>query len=245
MNDLKIFVDTEELIFSLAEKVVMLAEESIEHHGRFDFVLSGGGSPKRLYELLASDAYKNEIEWDKVYFFFGDERFVPDDDERKNFNMVRKALFEPLNIKATNIFKVDTSETPEISAQKYRNAIQKHFDGNPVEFDLTLLGLGDNSHTASLFPHTEILKEKEATVKAVFVKEVDMYRISMTAALINQSKNIVFLIFGKGKAEAVYHILEDKTGTVEEHPARLIQSEKNDIEWFMDREASSELKNLS
>jgi 6-phosphogluconolactonase len=240
MNELEIFAEVEDLINALAETILVASEYAIESRGQFNFVLSGGSSPKKLYELLASDSFKSRINWDKVYFFFGDERFVPADDSQRNSVMVYEALFEPLKIKKSNIFEVDTSGSPEESAQKYWNSILKHFNGKPIEFDFNLLGLGDNSHTASLFPNTSVLNETEATIKAVFVEEVDMYRITMTAPLINQSKNIAFLVFGEGKAEAVFHILEDKSGSENEFPARLIKSEGK-VEWFLDIASTARL----
>jgi 6-phosphogluconolactonase len=240
MNELEIFAEVEDLINALAETILVASEYAIESRGQFNFVLSGGSSPKKLYELLASDSFKSRINWDKVYFFFGDERFVPADDSQRNSVMVYEALFEPLKIKKSNIFEVDTSGSPEESAQKYWNSILKHFNGKPIEFDFNLLGLGDNSHTASLFPNTSVLNETEATIKAVFVEEVDMYRITMTAPLINQSKNIAFLVFGEGKAEAVFHILEDQSGSVNEFPARLIKSEGK-VVWFLDSAAAKRL----
>ncbi|SFI15031.1 6-phosphogluconolactonase [Halpernia frigidisoli] len=240
MNEVKIFNEVNELMNALAESIVIAAEYAIEVNGKFNFVLSGGSSPKKLYELLASDSFKNKIDWDKTFFFFGDERFLPEDNSERNSMMVKEALFEPLHIKSDNIFKVNPSGSPEESAKNYWDSILKHFNGKPVEFDFNLLGLGDNSHTASLFPNTSVLNEMEATVKSVFVEEVDMYRITMTAPLINQSKNIVFLVFGEGKAEAVFHILEYQAGSENEFPARLIKSEGK-VVWFLDSAAAGRL----
>lgn len=242
MDNLRIFTDVDALMTALADYIYDVADNSIRDRGRFNFVLSGGGSPKRLYELLASEDYKNRIDWDKTYFFFGDERFVPENDAQRNSVMAEEALFKPLKIKAAQIFKVDTSGSPEEAAQKYAETIAAHFQDQPVEFDFNLLGLGDNSHTASLFPHTAVLNESEATVKAVYVEEVDMYRITMTAPLLNQSKHITFLVFGKGKAEAVFRVLEDKSGTANEYPARLITTDEKKVTWFLDEAAASDLK---
>jgi len=240
MIDLKIFKDIGEVINALAETICNVSKKAIEERGQFNFVLSGGSSPKKLYELLASEKFNNKIDWEKTYFFYGDERFVPADDSQRNSVMVKEALFKPLKINTSNIFEVDTSVTPEESAQLYWDSISKHFSGKPVEFDFILLGLGDNSHTASLFPDTSVLEETEATVKSIFVEEVDMFRITMTAPLINQARNIAFLVFGEGKSEAVFHILEDKTGTIHQYPARLIKSDEK-TEWFLDASAASKI----
>ena len=241
MNDLKIFKDVEELINDLAETICEASEKAIGDHEQFNFVLSGGGSPKKLYELLASETFKNKIDWKNTYFFFGDERFVPADDSQRNSVMVKEALFDPLKINLSNIFEVDTSGTPEESAQKYWDAISKHFAGKPIKFDFVLLGLGDNSHTASLFPNTPVLEETEATIRSVFVEEVNMFRITMTASLINDAKNIAFLVFGEEKSEAVFHVLEDKSGSIRQYPARLIKSNEKKVQWFLDPSAASKL----
>ncbi|QDP86551.1 6-phosphogluconolactonase [Chryseobacterium sp. SNU WT5] len=239
--NLRIYKNIDDVISALAENICEVAKESIQARGQFNFVLSGGSSPKKLYELLASDSFKNKIDWDKTYFFFGDERFVPADDSQRNSVMVEEALFKPLKINKSNIFKIDTTGSPEESAQKYWQSILKHFDGKPVKFDFNLLGLGDNSHTASLFPNTSVLKETEATIKSIFVEEVDMDRITMTAPLINDSRHIAFLVFGEGKAEAVFHVLEDQSGSATEYPARLITKDENKVQWFLDGMATSRL----
>lgn len=239
MRDLQIFEKVDDLINALANLIVDVAKKSIRQRGEFNFVLSGGGSPRKLYELLASTAFRDKIEWEHTYFFFGDERFVPEGDAERNSLMAKESLFDPLNIKNQNIFEVDTTGTPEESAQKYSDSIDAHFKSKAVEFDFILLGIGDNSHTASLFPHTSVLMEKEATVKSVFVEELDKYRITMTAPMINNAKNIAFLVFGKDKAEAVHHILEDSEGSAEEFPAKLIHSNNNNLVWFLDEEAAA------
>ena len=239
--ELKIFEDSDELINALAKAICDSAKEAIAERGQFNFVLSGGGSPRKLYKLLASEKYKGRVDWDKTYFFFGDERFVPENDSQRNSLMAKEALFQPLKIADSHIFKVDTTVSPEVAAESYAETIAAHFQKIPVEFDFILLGLGDNAHTASLFPNTEVLQETEATIRSVFVKEVDMYRITMTAPLINQAKKIAFLVFGKDKAEAVFQVLEDKSGSDNQYPARLINSDDKKVEWYLDTAAASRL----
>lgn len=239
--ELNIYNTVDEVINALALHICEVSEEAIKKHGQFNFVLSGGSSPRKLYELLASKKYQNKIAWNKTYFFFGDERFVPEHDSQRNSKMIRDVLLEPLKISKSHIFNIDTSGTPEEAAEKYQRSIELHFHNKPIEFDFNLLGLGDNSHTASLFPNTSILEETEAIVKSVFVKEVDMYRITMTAPLINQSRHVVFLVFGVGKAEAVFHILRDQSGSENQYPARLITKDEKKVQWFLDCTAASRL----
>ena len=238
-----VFTTVQELIKAMADYFVKIAGESISSRGVFNVALSGGSSPKRLYELLASPDFNQQVKWDKVNFFFGDERYVPADDPENNALMVKKALFDPLHISASSIFSIDTSLPPEEAAKKYTLTITNHFKDLKVQFDLILLGLGDNSHTASLFPYTTILTDKSTSVKAVFVKEQNSYRITMTAPLINQARHIAFLVYGEAKAQAVHHVLEDESNPTE-YPAQLINPSGGDLEWYLDQSAASGLKNL-
>ncbi len=236
-----VFKTVQELLVAMADYFVTAAKSSISSRREFNVALSGGSSPKRLYEMLASPDFKYQIEWDKVNFFFGDERYVPSTDPENNALMVRKALFDPLNIPPSNIFTIDTSLSPEEAAKKYTFTIANHFKDQKIRFDLILLGLGDNSHTASLFPYTSILSDKSASVKAVFLEEQNVYRITMTAPLINQARHIGFLVYGYSKTDAVRHVLEGVIDT-EKYPAQLIHPEKGDLRWYLDEAAASGLK---
>jgi 6-phosphogluconolactonase len=237
------YKSVQEVISAIADYVVDVAQKAIALNGEFNIALSGGSSPKKLYETLASPDYKNRVAWSKVNFFFGDERYVPAHDPQSNGNMVRAALFDPLHIERSNIFFVDTSLLPEEAAKDYSARITNHFKGKESIFDLILLGLGDNSHTASLFPHTAILHDHSASVKSVFVKDQNVYRITMTAPMINQAQQIVFLVYGQSKAEAVHHVLEDEYDP-EKYPAQLIKLEGNNIQWYLDTDAASLLKRI-
>jgi len=234
---IQIFKDPETLLPAVADFVVATARTSIERRGKFNFVLSGGSSPKKLYDLLASERYRHDIAWQKVYFFFGDERYVPLDHLDSNFRMVEHTLFVPLAISSQQVFKVDTTKQPAHAAADYEQRIRQHFENGDCRFDLILLGLGDNSHTASLFPRTSVLYERKALIKEVFVEEVDMYRITFTAPLINAAYDIAFLVYGASKREAVRHILKDPEN-IEEYPAQLIHPEKGTLHWFMDEAAA-------
>ena len=237
---LNIFDTENEVLATLAEHFVKIANESIAGKGRFSVALSGGSSPKKLYELLAS-AHHDKVEWEKVYFFFGDERYVPQTDPESNYLMVKKALFDPLHISASNIFAIDTSLSPTEAAQKYEDEIEAFFYEDELSFDLILLGLGDNSHTASLFPFTPVLHDRTPGVKAVFLKDQQVYRITLNAPLINEAQHIAFLVYGEAKAIAVHHVLEDDED-IEEFPAQLIEPIIGEMEWFLDSAAASMLK---
>ena len=236
---LQISENVESLISAMAEFFIVRSEEAIRQHGKFTVALSGGSSPKKLYTLLASEKYRKRIKWENIFFFFGDERFVPADDAQSNYRMAKETLFNPLGIQAHQVMAVDTSVSPAESALKYEQAIRKHFS-NACRFDLILLGLGDNSHTASLFPHTDVLNEKQALVKEVFVNEVNQFRITFTAPLINDAHVIAFLTYGAAKADAVHHILKDPFDP-EEYPAQLIKPVSGEVHWFLDKEAAGRI----
>ena len=227
----------QELIEAFANFFIATGRYYIETQGYFDVVLAGGGSPKSVYELLATPAYRDKIDWTKVYFFFGDERYVPADDPQYNGLMVEKALLEPLEISEKQVFKVNTNLPPEIAAADYMARIVKHFRKETIRFDLILLGLGDDAHTASLFPLTSVLGEKEAGVKALFLKKANSHRITMTAPLINQAKNIAFLVFGEKKAVAVQQVLKG-VSKPEKFPAQLIKPTDGELHWFLDEKAA-------
>jgi 6-phosphogluconolactonase len=235
---LNVFENVEELLNTLAAFLIKSANEAIEEKGDFTLCLSGGNSPKKLYELLVSDAFRNEVDWNKVYFFLGDERYVPTDNHESNALMVRNALFNPLKIAKTHIFTVDTSLTPEAAARDYHRKIKSYFGSKSIQFDFILLGLGNNVHTASLFPYNPILADKEASVRAVFIEELKAYRITFTAPLINQANKIVFLVYGEDKAEAVAHALGKKKD-FKKYPAQLIHPDHGSVYWFLDDKATN------
>ena len=238
---LNIFKSEEEVLANLAAYFVTTANEAIAKKGRFSVALSGGSSPKKLYELLSSSAFSNKLDWQKVDFFFGDERNVPQTDSDSNYLMAKKAMFEPLNIASDQVFAVNTTYEPTDAAANYTTIISNYFGDNKWCFDLVLLGLGDNSHTASLFPYTPVLQDTTASAKAVFLEDQQVYRITLTAPLINQANNIAYLVYGQGKAIAVHHVIEDEKD-IQNYPAQLIKPVDGDLQWFLDEAAATNLQ---
>jgi 6-phosphogluconolactonase len=236
--NLLIYKTKSELLEDLADYILAIGIKAIQEKDCFNFVLTGGNSPKELYEMLAT-TYKDKLDWSKVYFFFGDERNVPATHESYNGLMAKKSILDPLKIAADHIFYVDTVLAPEKAAIEYGKAISKHFEGGDLSFDLILLGMGDDAHTASLFPGTSILSNKQVEVDSVYVDKLSTYRISFTAPLINKAKNIAFLVFGQGKAEAVKHVIEDEHKNTSLYPTQLIQPVEGRVTWFLDNEAAA------
>ncbi|RDC57719.1 6-phosphogluconolactonase [Pedobacter chinensis] len=239
--NLLIYKTLEELTEDLADYIIKIAEFSIEENDRFNFVLTGGSSPKALYQFLAKEC-EHRIDWEKVYFFFGDERNVPADDENYNGLMAKRTLLDPLNIKDDHIFYVNTNLAPEKAAIEYKKSIDRHFKGEDIVFDLILLGMGDDAHTASIFPHTSLVKDEEVNVASVFVEKLNTYRISFTAPLINKAENIAFLVFGENKAEAIKHVIGDEQKDVDQYPSQLINPIDGKLTFFTDEAATKLLE---
>lgn len=226
---------------NLAQLVIKIANQSIEQKGRFDFVLTGGSSPKSLYQSLAT-TYKDKIDWTKVYFFIGDERNVPSTHKDYNGLMAKETLLDKLAIPSSQIYLVDTSLTPEEAAKAYKATLDQHFGQGEIKFDLILLGMGDDAHTASIFPGTDLVHNTEATVAAVWVEKLNTYRISLTAPLINQAKNIAFIAFGENKANAFAHVFGDEDKDYAQYPAQLIKPISGNLHWFVDESAVKDLE---
>lgn len=237
---LNVFKTEKEVLFALATYFVEIGKKAITKRNEFSVVLSGGQSPKKLFELLTS-SFKFSLDWDKVFFFFGDERYVPHTHPNSNFLLAKDRLFDPLNIKESNIFPVNTSLSPKEAAKEYEEKIIHFFKEDKSKFDLVILGLGDNSHTASIFPFTSLIHDQSPGVKAIFIEELKSYRISLNAPLINKAQHIAFLVFGESKAQAVHHILEDKMD-IEKYPAQLIKPISGNLQWFLDKSAAALLK---
>ncbi|MEO6037595.1 MAG: 6-phosphogluconolactonase [Saprospiraceae bacterium] len=237
---LHIFKTPQEAVVALADFFIAQAQAAIAERDECNVALSGGRSPQALHALLASPAYREQIDWKKVYFFFGDERYVPATDPENNAHMAREAMLDPLQLPPFQIFPVDTSFPPAEAARHYTEVIDRHFKGEKARFDLILLGLGDNAHTASLFPHSPVLEDRSASVKSLFVEELDSYRITMTAPMINQARQVAFLVFGASKAPALQQILKGKRDQ-QQFPAQLIRPIPGELHWFLDAAAASQL----
>lgn len=237
MSNIRVYKNPEEVTEKYAEFFKDEALRHITQSGRFTAVLSGGSSPKKVFEVLASK-YQHTIDWTKVYFFFGDERYVPTTDSESNALMAQKSLFEPLNIPENQIFKMNTTLQPNEAAQAYNQDIKQFFNNQPAVFDLVMLGLGDDAHTASLFPGTTALNVDSPTITEVFLPQKSVYRLTMSAPMINQAKEIAFLVYGEGKAAAVKWVFASEEST-DKYPAQLII---RTAQWFIDEAAAAQLK---
>lgn len=239
---IKIFPTFGELTEFAAEKFVELGKAAIRERGRFTVALSGGSTPKALYELLASDKFKDSIYWKNVYFFFGDERNVLPDEDESNFLMANESLFLPLNISSDRIYRWHTEiEPPEHIAADYAEHIESVFGGFP-RFDLILLGMGDDGHTASLFPYTEALRETEKIACANFVEKLNTTRLTLTFPVINRAANVMFLVKGEDKKTVLKAVLQGDFQP-EKFPSQMVKPENGELLWLIDETAAALLEN--
>ncbi|OKL40460.1 6-phosphogluconolactonase [Pontibacter flavimaris] len=236
-----IFKDTSYLSQRAAELFVDAAQEAVQKNGRFIVALTGGSSPKELYQLLAKAPYKDQVPWEQTYIFWGDERWVPLTDDRSNFKMAKELLLDKVPVPQEQVFPMWADMEPETYALKYEQFLKDLFKDQAPAFDLILLGMGDDGHTASLFPHTGVLQEQEKWVDAYYLKPQSMHRITLTAPLLNQAKRILFMTFGENKARALHEVLEGARNP-QEFPSQLISPEHGEIYWFVDDKAASRLE---
>ncbi|SHK54961.1 6-phosphogluconolactonase [Epilithonimonas mollis] len=233
--NITVFEDLHELYKKAADTFADLSVKSVQKHGRFVVALSGGSSPKAIFELLATDAYA-DIEWDKIYFFWVDERWVSLTDERSNAKMTFETLLNKVPVNHSHIFAMYKDGTvPGDYAEEYEKQIRTVL-GNEGVFDFILLGMGDDGHTASLFPGESVLGEKEKWVAAYFLESQNMFRITLTEPIINKAENILVIAFGASKRHALHEVLKGDYNP-ELYPMQLINKEKEGFRFFTDNEA--------
>lgn len=238
MSEIRIYADHDLLTRAAAEYVVGLYETAVAQHGHFSIVLSGGSTPRALYQLLAQQMFSQYVDWSKVYFFWGDERCVPPDDEQSNYRMARLALLDEVDVPLSNIYRMHGEREPAEAAAAYEQQLHEFFRNRPP-FNLILLGLGDDGHTASLFPNTAALDETERWVAANYVPKLEAWRLTLTATAINTAQHVAFIVTGAGKAGVVHEVLEGPR-QARELPSQLIQPDN--LTWFLD-EAAARLLN--
>lgn len=230
-----------ELSISAAKHFVRLAEEAISERGRFSVVLAGGSTPRKLYETLA-EQYRDKLPWENIYFFWGDERLVPADDPDSNFKLAHDTLLNQMPIPSKNIYPMTLHPlAPDKAAAEYERQLRDFFGAHDSSFDLVLLGMGEDGHTASLFPEdSDVLMEREKWVAGVIAPDYrpPPERITLTFPIINQARNVFFLVAGESKREVLRKILNGEDSK-SEYPAGRV-SALNSLRWFVDYAAMGE-----
>jgi 6-phosphogluconolactonase len=241
MSEPKLIVldDDRALFVRAAEEITHLAGEAVCTHGEFTFCLTGGSTPKATYELLAS-RFRHSIDWSEAQFFWGDERCVPPDDGASNFAMANRALLSKLDLQPTQIHRMRGEDPPAEGARAYEELLRAFFRLGPADlpaFNLVLLGLGENAHIASLFPHHPALNVTDKLAVAVEVDAPQRHRISLTLPVLNNANCVIFLVAGEAKAAAVKATLEGPRDPAAV-PAQLIAPTKGEVIWMLDRAAA-------
>ena len=235
--------DLESLSQAAADLFTAAAQWAVTEQGRFSVALSGGSTPRRCYELLAQPPFRDRIPWSKVHVFWGDERCVPANDPRSNARMAREALLDHVPLSAGQIHPISCVADPNAAALNYQQMLTEFFAAGSPRFDLVFLGLGDDGHTASLFPGTAALQETERWVTAVRKPGEDISRLTLTAPLLNRAGLVVFLVAGAGKTNILHQVLQGSTRE-KRFPAQLIAPQNGELIWLVDRAAGSGVKSL-
>ena len=243
--DIRIHNDSEAEAVAAATFVLETGKEAVRANGRFFIALSGGTTPEILYRSLSSSAFADRFDWSRTTFFFSDERCVPPDDPRSNYALADKTLFTPLRIAPSQIYRMaGESRDPQAAASEYEQQLRLATKTSPSatpSLDLILLGLGEDGHTASLFPGTPVLQDHQRLIAATQSPKDPPNRLTMTLGVINRASVILFLVAGASKAGVVRAILDPKTEAERRLPASLVEPEKGRLIWFLDRGAAAEL----
>lgn len=240
-HEIEVVADPEELSLKAAEKFVSRAQETVREKGIFTVALSGGSTPRSLYNRLAGEDFRVKVAWDKCHFFWGDERHVPPDHPDSNYRMAREAMFSKLSIPAENVHRIK-AENPDANkiAKDYEREIRAFFglgEGQIPRFDLILLGMGPDGHTASLFPKTDALREQTRLVVDQWVEKLRTYRITMTPPVLNNASHTMFLVTGADKVEALRAVLQGSYQP-DLYPAQLVRPTAGNVLWLVDKAAA-------
>jgi len=235
----RVLTDAEALADAAARHFAELARAAIAATGRFAVVLAGGATPARTYERLALGEMLSPADWERVHVFWGDERRVPPEHEDSNYRMARETLLDRVPIPARNVRRIRGEADPRQAATDYEQALREFFGaGSAPRFDLVLLGMGEDGHTASLFPGTDGLREGRRWVVAHYVEKLGAWRVTLTLAVINAAAEVVLLVSGAGKAERLREVLEGSVAA-EPLPARAVRPTAGRLVWLVDAAAAS------
>jgi 6-phosphogluconolactonase len=244
-HKVEIYEDVETLSRAAAERFVQIGNRAIHMLGRFVVVLAGGSTPKSLYSLLATEEFRPWIDWKKVHFFWSDERAVPPIHVDSNFRMVRDSLLGKIHAPMENVHRIlaEKAVTAEVG-RAYAEELRSFFhlrNGEWPRFDLILLGMGSDGHTASLFPDAPAVQEKELLVAVPWVDKLKSYRITLTPPVLNHAAQILFLVAGPDKAATLHEVLEGEYQP-DKYPSQIIQPVNGTATWMLDRLAAAELR---
>ena len=239
MSDLRIFEGPRQLEEALADVFVSGAQSSIEERGAFSVALSGGSTPKSAYELLARPERRDAVDWTRVLVYFGDERCVPPDDTESNYRMASEAFLSRVPLPPGNVFRMRGEDDPPAAASAYAQQLVERL-GRPPRFDLVLLGMGPDGHTASLFPGSDPRLNEDELVRAVYVEKLHAHRLTLTPLVINNARHVAIAVSGLPKAPAVYAVLRGPHDPVT-HPIQIVSPVAGTLTWLLDKAAAAQL----
>jgi len=239
-----VYPDSVALARKVAALFVELADSAMATSGRFSVALAGGSTPKAAYSLLASDEFAPRVDWSLVHVFWGDERCVPPEHADSNYRMARETLLDYVPIEVGNIHRIRGEDDPAHAAHDYEMLLQSFFDGRCMmpqlcsRFDLIMLGMGDDGHTASLFPGTAAIHEDNHWVVAHHVEKLDAWRVTLTPVALNAASNIIFTVAGANKAEPLKQVLNGPDQP-DVFPSQIIRPFDGNVHWLVDQAAAA------
>ena len=238
-STVEILPDESHLAEAAADRFIGIVEATLRYRQIADVALAGGSTPRVMNSLLAAESRRNAVPWNRIRFFFGDERSVPPDDAESNYRMTRETLFEPLGIPVANIFRIHGEDDPQIAAAAYAEVLVRELGSRP-RFDLLYLGMGPDGHTASIFPGTLAKIDDSKLVVANWVEKFNTWRITLTPHVINDATHVVITAGGAAKADALHAVL-DGPKAPDTYPVQLVAPEDGELHWFIDEAAGAKL----
>lgn len=240
-ESVEVYADNTALADAVAEQIITLAWSAITARGRFSIGLSGGSTPRALFEMLAQAPYAPRLDWGRVHVFWGDERCVPPDHPDSNYRMAYEALLKHVPVPGENVYRMRGELDPAEAAGDYERVLRRFFGDQKPRFDLLLQGMGDDGHTASLFPGTMALRERNRWVIPNYVPKLDAWRITLTVTAINAARGVIFMVSGARKAQALHDVLEGphQPDTL---PSQFVAPADAQVAWMVDEAAASLLR---
>ena len=238
-GDLTILESPQAVAQAVADAFVTDAQNAIAERGEFSVALSGGSTPKSAYALLAQTPRRDRVDWQRVQIFFGDERCVPPDNDESNYKMAHDAFLRAVNLPQANVHRMHGEDDPQRAAADYAALLVQKL-GNPPRFDLVMLGMGTDGHTASLFPGADPRQDEDRLVRPAYVEKLQSYRITITPVVINFARHVIVATEGVTKAPALYAVLKGPYDPTV-HPIQIIALAAGRLTWYVDRAAAAEL----
>lgn len=238
-GEVKVYANADAVAAALADLFIDAGQTALADRGVFRVALSGGNTPRRAYELLAQEPRSLALPWKDVFIYFGDERCVPPEDEQSNYRMASKAFLDKVPIPHANVHRIRGEADPGMAANNYASIIRTDLQ-DPPHFDLVLLGLGPDGHTASLFPGSPPDLHDSVLVRAVYAESQAMWRVTMTPKLINLGRTVAFAVEGAEKADILAKVLEGPVDTTK-YPAQIVNPSSGRLLWLVDELAAGML----